>query len=392
MDIVNIYNQLKELGGDSVKWLASDLGMLFSLSTDQQQTLKTLLIKDSFSFHYENNSFYRGQCDEKGVTPDDIQSFSDLIKIPVIPVHTFKSADSHKLLTKPLNEIEHEMRSTGTSGIPSVARRCSETMDNAVIGIYAMYREMFNLSKGAGLCVCPSTEEIPEMGMVKAFNFLTGLLDTHRFMVKNERFSPEDSIEQLSQWKNKFTRHLIGPPFLIHRLTSYLKAINQPLQLDKDSMIITLGGWKRFTGQMISRREFNAEVETYLGVPATNIRDMYGLVEASMLAIENEFNQKIIPPYVHFSVRDPNDLSKEVPDGETGQLVILDPLSRATPGMLLTEDMIYLRKDETFDHRNAQRMQYVMRAPKAKEFGCCAVNLERKMAAEDEDSVCPVAQ
>ncbi|AUI85587.1 LuxE family acyl-protein synthetase [Vibrio azureus] len=391
MNIVDICNDIKSSGGDIVKWALSDLKMLFSMTEKQQQDLKVTLIKESFEYHYANNAFYKAQCDEKGIDPSQIKSFADLIKIPVIPVNSFKSADSHRLLTKSLIEVEHEMRSTGTSGVPSVARRCSDTMDNAVIGIYSIYREMFALSKGAALCICPSTEEIPEMGMIKAFNFLTGLFDTHRFMIKEERFSPEDSLAQLKEWEGTFTRHLIGPPFLIHRLVAYLRATNTRLKLDKDSMVITLGGWKRFTGQMISRKEFDQEVEEYLGIPQQNVRDMYGLVEANVLVVEDQFNQKIVPPYVHFSVRDPNDLSKEVADGEIGQLVILDPLAKATPGMLLTEDLVYLRKDELQGNRRAQRMQYVMRSPAAKEFGCCAVNLESKMA-EDEQQACPVAQ
>jgi long-chain-fatty-acid---luciferin-component ligase len=390
MDIKNTYNSVKEQGGDPVKWVISNLEMLFRLPLDKQQTLKTLLISDSFRYHYENNAFYRERCINKKVSPDDIHSFSDLVKIPVIPVNTFKSPDSHKLLTKPLNEIEHEMRSTGTSGIPSVARRCGETMDNAVIGIYAMYREMFSLSKGAGLFVCPSTEEIPEMGMIKAFNFLAGLFDTHRFMVKEERFSPENAIEQLEAWDGMFTRHIIGPPFLIHRLLSYLRATNRQLTLDAGSLVITLGGWKRFTGEMISRKEFNREIETYLAIPARNVRDMYGLVEANVLAIEDEYNHKHIPPYIHFSVRDPENLGVEVAEGEPGQLVILDPLSRSTPGMLLTEDIVYLRTDTSKTSKNSQRMQYVMRAPDAKEFGCCAVTLEETMSDTGDEVTCPV--
>lgn len=392
MGIESTYNSVKSQGGDPVKWAISNLNMLFSLPKEEQKTLKTLLIRDSFRFHYENNQFYREQCVEKGVSPEDIRTFDDLIKIPVIPVNTFKSPDSHKLLSKPLGYIEHEMRSTGTSGIPSVARRCAETMDNAVIAIYAMYREMFGISKGAGLCICPSTEEIPEMGMIKAFSLLTGLLDTHQYVVRNEQFSPEEAVEQLVDWKRNFTRHIIGPPFLIHRLLAYLRATDTRLQLDKDSMVITLGGWKRFTGHMISRAEFNQEIETYLGIPSSNVRDMYALVEANVIVIEDEFNHKHVPPYAHFSIRDPADLSKEVPDGETGQLVILDPLSRSTPGMLLTEDLIYLRSDNSLSPRNSQRMQYVMRAPNAKEFGCCAVTLERSMAADEIDQKCPVAQ
>lgn len=386
MCIESTYNSIKGEGGCPVKWAISNLNMLFSMPVEKQNKLKTLLIADSFRFHYDNNQFYREQCVEKGVSPDQIRSFDDLIRIPVIPVSTFKSPDSHKLLSKPLGDIEHEMRSTGTSGIPSVARRCSETMDNAVIGIYAMYREMFGISKGAGLCICPSTEEIPEMGMIKAFSFLTGLLDTHRFMVRSERFSPEEAVAQLADWSGNFTRHIIGPPFLIHRLLAYLRATGKRLQLDKDSMVITLGGWKRFTGHMISRIDFNQEIETFLGIPTCNVRDMYALVEANVIAIEDEFNHKHVPPYIHFSIRDPADLSKEVPDGETGQLVILDPLARSTPGMLLTEDLIYLRTDESRSSRISQRMQYVMRAPNAREFGCCAVTLERTM-----DEKCPVA-
>lgn len=387
-----IYQEIKKQSDDPIKWSVSNVDYLYTLPLEQQNEFKLHLIRDAFQYHFENNAYYREQCELKGIRPENIETFSDLIKIPVIPVSTFKSADSHRLLSKPLSSIEHEMRSTGTSGIPSVARRCNETMDNLVIGLYSQYRSMFSLSSGAGLCLCPSTEEIPEMGMVKAFSFLAGLLDTHRFMVKEERFLPEEALAQLNEWQGKFTRHLIGPPFLIHRFLCFLQATNTKLKLDRDSLVITLGGWKRFTGSMISRPQFNQDIETWLGIPADKVRDMYGLVEANFLAIEDKFNQKHIPPYIHFSVRDPKDLTRELPDGETGQLVILDPLARSTPGMLLTEDMVYLRTDQSLSGRQSQRMQYVMRAPAATEFGCCAVNLERKMTDDDEHNTCPVTQ
>ncbi|MCP9269806.1 LuxE family acyl-protein synthetase [Xenorhabdus sp. XENO-1] len=387
-----LYEKIKEVNGDAIKWLITNSSFLYQLSSEEQQELKTHVIRDAFAYHFENNVYYREQCEKKGVKPNDIQCYADLVNIPVIPVSTFKSENSHRLLSKPLSSIEHEMRSTGTSGIPSVARRCNETMDYTTIGIYNSYRDMLKLSSGAGLCLCPSTEEIPEMGMIKAFNWLTGLLDTNRFMVREERFIPEEAVSQLKEWQGKFTRHLIGPPFLIHRFISFLKATNTKLELDSGSMVITLGGWKRFTGAMISRTEFNQELETWLGISASRIRDMYGLVEANFLAIEDEFNQKHIPPYIHFSVRDPENLSREVADGETGQLVIFDPIAHSTPGMLLTEDMIYLRTDNDLSGRNSQRMQYVMRAPSATEFGCCAVNLESKMSADEQRDTCPVTQ
>lgn len=393
MQISRSMGYLREIGIDPLKAVVSSTSDLYRLPQETLNALKTELIRDSFRFHYENNTYYRMACDEKGVTPSHINGYQDLIKIPLIPIAKFKSASNHELLSKPLNAIEHEMRSTGTSGLPSISRRCSDTVDVGVASVYAMYREFLKISKGAGLYVCPSTEEIPEMGMIKALNMLAGLLDTHRFMVKQERFIPEEAIAQLQQWDRKFTRHIIGPPFLIHRLLQFLKQTGQKLPLDRGSMVITLGGWKRFTGQMISRREFNLLCEEYLGIPASGVRDIYALVESNVMAIDDEHQVKHVSPYVHFSVRDMQDLSREVPDGEQGVLAILDPLSLATPGMILTEDIVSLIPGESPSGRSGQRMEYIMRAPSSLEFGCCAVNLEKKM---DEDlateTTCPVAQ
>jgi long-chain-fatty-acid---luciferin-component ligase len=187
----------------------------------------------------------------------------------------------------------------------------------------------------------------------------------------------------LNEWENKFTRYIIGPPFLVDRFISFLKASNQKLTLDKNTLVITLGGWKHYTRRIISRNTFNERCAAYLGIKPNQIRDIYGLVESNILAIEDEFQVKHVAPYGHFSVRDPNNLSKEVPDGKKGVLAIFDPTSVSTPGMLLTEDIVYLKPGRSSTERNSQLMQYVMRSPATKEFGCCAVNLEKKMDQEE---------
>ncbi|BDA73875.1 acyl-protein synthetase [Calothrix sp. PCC 7716] len=391
----NLHFALKEGGLDPVKVALSSVSELYAMPESELLAFKTALIKDSFAFHYANNSFFRASCDEKGITPNAIESPNDLINIPLIPISFFKSADSHKLLSVSLKAIELEMRSTGTSGIPSVARRCSNTVDYGVLGIYAMYREFFKISKGAGLYLCPSTEDIPEMGMIKALNMLAGLLDTHRFMVKNERFVPEDALTQLDEWANKFDRHIIGPPFIIHRFISFLKATNQKIKLGKNSYIITLGGWKRFSGQMISRVDFDNECIEYLGVEKSQIRDMYALVESNVVAIDDEYGVKHVSPFIHFSVRNPKQLNKEVEEGETGQLAILDPLSISTPGFILTEDLVRLVHKESDFGRSGQRLQYIMRLPESTEFGCCAVNLDKRLddlegKKVSADGACPI--
>jgi long-chain-fatty-acid---luciferin-component ligase len=391
-NISNTLSQLKESGIDPLTAVMTSLDNLFRFLETEHQDIKGYLISDNFKYHYENNPHYRLICQEKGVSPVDIQTFEDLSKLPLIPVSNFKQTDSHLLLSKPLNEIEFEMKSTGTSGIPSISRRDSESISRALFGIYSMYREMFTFSRGAGLFLFPSSEEVPEMGMVKVLNMFSGMFDATRCLVKRASFKPIEAIEALQKWGNLHNRHIVGPPFLIYKLVNYLKENNIRLQLDKQTRIITLGGWKRFIGSEIPREQFNEECSEYLGIQADQIRDMYGLVEANMLAIECEHHSKHIPPWVHFSVRDVKDLSLEVPRGKRGVLAIIDPTSLSYPGFILTEDLVYLEKEyECACGRTGQKVVYISRISGA-EIGCCAINLEKQMDEAETDPSCIVAR
>ena len=75
----------------------------------------------------------------------------------------------------------------------------------------------------------------------------------------------------------------------------FLELEEIPLALDPESMIIMLGGWKQYTGRSISRDEFNDKAERLLAVDRSRIRDMYGMIESDMLAIECEHHRKHVP-------------------------------------------------------------------------------------------------
>ncbi|MER2006141.1 MAG: LuxE family acyl-protein synthetase [Psychrobacillus sp.] len=377
-------NSLKDLGLNPVVAAIGSASELFTWNEEQVNELKGYLIAQNFQYHYENNKYYRMLCDDQNITPLDIQGFEDIPKIPLIPVTSFKRPDSHLLLSTTLDKIEFEMRSTGTSGIPSISRRDSQTVDNSLFSIYTMYREMFKFSKGAGLFLFPSPEEMPEMGMVKVLNMLSGLFDATRGLVKRASFKPIEAIETLEKWENIHTRHIIGPPFLVYKLIKYLKTNDIRLKLDKNTMIINLGGWKRFSGMEIPREQYNKECAEYLGIPEENVRDMYGLVESNILAIECEQHSKHVPPWVHFSLRNPKNIDEEIPAGKRGVLAIYDPTSLSYPGFIQTEDLVYLKKENTCEcGRNGQKVVYLSRVAGA-EIGCCAINLEKHMDEAEE--------
>ncbi|HTG71062.1 MAG TPA: hypothetical protein VL921_17525 [Candidatus Udaeobacter sp.] len=384
----NVLKLGSELGIDPVGSIIASAKSVFRLEADVQNEIKLQLIKDSFTFHYENNALYKKVCMEKQVSPEDIQSTCDLVKIPTIAIAKFKDVNAHLLLTKPITELQHELRSTGTSGIPSISRRDEQTLTRSVHSIYAMFREMFGFFGGGAIFLAPSAEDMPEMGLVKLVNMFSGLLDSSRFFVHDSSFDPQSVLDQLEKWKHVHTRHIIGPPFLVERLVQYAAGQQTPIKLDRQSKIITLGGWKSFTGREIDRLEFNRETAAVFGIQEDQVRDMFGLVETNFMAIDCEEHAKHVPPWVHFSVRDMDHPEREAAPGEPGRLAVYDPSSLAYPGFIMTEDLVYV--SECGCGRHGQTVHYMYRI-KGAEIGCCAINLEKYMSdKEARVTQCPI--
>jgi long-chain-fatty-acid---luciferin-component ligase len=359
------------------------------LPQHQWENAVTVVLRDMFRYHFERNEFFRAQCDADGVTPGDVIGRADLPRIPLLPVSMFKRPDAHVLLTVPLTDIELEVRSTGTGGMPSVARRDTATVTRVMTAILGSYREFFALSSGAGLFLCPSTAETPEMGMVKVFSLLNGVFDDHAYLVKDYAFDPDEALEYLNTWNGEMTRHVVGPPFLVNRLLRYLELEDIDVKLDPESMVITLGGWKRYTGEAISRDDFDARIERYLGVAADRIRDMYGMIESNMLAVECEYHRKHVPPWCYVSIRDVTDPSRELPAGQTGGIAILDALNTAYPGFLLSDDVGEVDESGCPCGRTGQTVSFRRRRQGA-ELGCCAVSIEKFIESREIVAECAV--
>lgn len=365
-------------------------GEALRMTRDDWRGSLTDVVRQAFALHFDRNGFYRAQCDAVGLTPDDIHGCADLQRIPLLPVSMFKQAGAHVLMTCGLEDVEIEIRSTGTSGVPSVARRDATTVTRASVGIFGGYRDFFGISQGAGLFLCPSTAEVPEMGMVKIFNLLTGMLDDHRYIVREYSFDPEEALAQLRSWEGRMTRHLIGPPFIIARFLKYLELEDIPLALDPDSLIIMLGGWKQYTGNSIGRDDFNEKAQRVLGIDRSRIRDMYGMIESNMLAIECEHQRKHVPPWCYVSIRDVTDAAVELEPGKTGGIAILDALNTAYPGFLLSDDIGEVDEGDCPCGRTGQTVKFRRRRQGA-ELGCCAVSIEKYIDSREVVAECELA-
>lgn len=129
---------------------ARNAGEALRVTREEWRRSLTDVLRESFALHFERNGFYRAQCDAAGLIPSGIRDGADLHRIPLLPVSMFKQAGAHVLMTCGLEDVEIEIRSTGTSGVPSVARRDSTTVTRASVGIFGGYRDFLGISQGAG--------------------------------------------------------------------------------------------------------------------------------------------------------------------------------------------------------------------------------------------------
>lgn len=227
------------------------------------------------------------------------------------------------------------------------------------------------------------------MGMVKIFNLLAGLFDDHRYLVRDYTFDPAEALSVLEGWEGRMTRHIVGPPFLIARLLRFAEKNGRAMPLDPESMVVMLGGWKQYTGTAISREEFDAAVTRVFGITPDRIRDMYGMIESNMLAIECEHHRKHVPPWCYVSIRDIADSSRELEPGKVGGVAVLDALNTSYPGFLLSDDIGEIDETDCECGRTGQSVRFHRRREGA-ELGCCAVSIEKFLASKEIVAECAV--
>ena len=96
-----INNRLTDLfGRPKSEWKTVDK-MIFGVNDyfnnqNNNQKLREKAIIEVFNYHYNNNLFYNQFCKHRKISPDDIKSEKDFVKIPMVPDAFFKDYPSEK--------------------------------------------------------------------------------------------------------------------------------------------------------------------------------------------------------------------------------------------------------------------------------------------------------
>lgn len=311
----------------------------WSLSETERKDLLVGSIIESVEHHYKNNAVWRKLCDVKNFKPGDINSYDDLNRIPVISTRAFKGG--FDLLSVPKEDIEKVHMSSGTSGSRSRVPRDRITLERARKSILKTNAKFRASEPGYLGMMSPSPDELSDLTIANYSKISLEDFNSYDFFLKlNGGFDPARVVEKLNAVSDRPV-NIGGAPMLILALAQYvLETGNRIHTINKESAVTSGGGFKTPDGSVVDRQTYNQIVMKAFGVEEEKIRDVYSMSELNGVLTECEHHLKHIPPYFYVSIRNPANVDEELPYGEEGIPVFIDPLAHSYPGFIVADDIV----------------------------------------------------
>lgn len=128
------------------------------LSREEMRQLQSIRLKKTVEHVYHNTPFYRKKMQELGITPADIQSIDDIVKLPFTTKQDLRDNYPYGLFAVPMSEIVRLHASSGTTGRPTVVGYTrkdlgvwSEVLSRALYAYGLDKHDIFQIAYGYGL-------------------------------------------------------------------------------------------------------------------------------------------------------------------------------------------------------------------------------------------------
>lgn len=342
-------------------------------------------MRDNFKRHYRECQAYAAWCDLSGVQPRQIRAYDDIFRIPHVFVTNFKR---RKFVTGDEGRIKLVLTSSGTAGEKSAIyldARSLSRITKIVHNIYAAFGMVDYETPTNYLAFTYDPRIAKDLGTAFSDKLLTGLTrvgSVHyaiRFERKTQSFELDrarcvKALERFAAEGRPF--RILGFPALIHEvLEEACVREGRRFSFGSDSYVITGGGWKDKSDQEIPKARFRQNLGDWLGIPPSNVRDLYGMVEHGVPYCECEHGEMHVPIYSRVVVRDPATMQTLGP-GETGLFQMLTPYLNSFPALsLLTSDVGRLHASCPCG-RNAPRLEVLGRGGITRHKGCAIAALD----------------
>ncbi|MBF0484872.1 MAG: phenylacetate--CoA ligase, partial [Candidatus Omnitrophica bacterium] len=128
------------------------------LGREELKNLQSDRLKKLAQYVYTNSKFYKNKMDAAGVSPKDIKSIDDIVKLPFTLKDDLRDGYPFGILSKPVNEIAEIHISSGTTGNPTVVGYSkddvslwAEVMSRSLACAGAVPGDMIQVAYGYGL-------------------------------------------------------------------------------------------------------------------------------------------------------------------------------------------------------------------------------------------------
>jgi long-chain-fatty-acid---luciferin-component ligase len=196
---MNFRESLIKEGVNIIGHVISDSANMFYYPQEEQEKLRFQAIKKAFEFHYNYNDFYKTLCEQSGnFKPSDLQVYSDLQHIPLIPIEFFREGKTEHMLTIPAEYKQLELHAEGVAGSESITYRDSYTSEYCINGLNAMFLELLDMRQikiPSGVFLTPSVRDTPELGILRALVPLNVFFCDQVYAVKGKEFKFEEAAK-----------------------------------------------------------------------------------------------------------------------------------------------------------------------------------------------------
>lgn len=300
-------------------------------------------LKSQLARVYEKVPFYRHAFQQRGVTPDSINSLADLSKLPLTTKQDFRDNYPFGLLAVPMEQVCRVHASSGTTGKPVVAPYTANDL--------RMWTEMM-----ARTLTCAGVTKNDVMQNAYGYGLFTGGLGFHyggeRVGATVIPTSTGNTKRQLMLIQDLGTTVITCTPS--YSLILAEAAVEMGLDLKLTKLRLGVCGAEPWSEQM------RAEIEAKLPIKAM---DIYGLTEVVGPGVSVEcpykcglhiFEDNFLPEIVN------PQTGERLPYGEIGELVLTTLTKEAQPVIRFrTRDIASLNPEPCKCGRTLVRMTKV---------------------------------
>jgi phenylacetate-CoA ligase len=315
---------------------------IVSASQDELQFLQLERLRWSLKHAYENVPFYQKAFDKAGVSPDDLNSLSDLAKYPFTYKTDLRDNYPFGMFAVPREKLVRVHASSGTTGKPTVVGYTQNDID--------MWAELVARSIGAA-----GGKPGDMVHVAYGYGLFTGGLGAHYgaerlgcTVVPMSGGNTEKQVQLIQDFKPRII--MVTPSYMLALADGFEKSGIDP---SSTSLEIGIHGAEPWTEEM--RRE----IEERFNIDAV---DIYGLSEVIGPGVGQEAVMTKDGPHIwedHFypEIIDP-DTGEVLEDGQEGELVFTSLTKEAFPIIRYrTRDLTRLFPGTAFNMRRIARIR-----------------------------------